>query len=137
MHNDAPTFYPCCAKSSNSTHNDRWICRGGPTAWRPLSPGLNPPDFYMLGHHKTRVYPATTNNKNTLHLHIVDVSQTIRNYPGIFEWIRLFMMGLAERSLNLVDILSTHYKCTLSAVNSQINFFRTHVDPGIFLFWYE
>jgi hypothetical protein len=30
----------------NNTYLDRWICTGGPSAWPPRSPDLNPPDFY-------------------------------------------------------------------------------------------
>jgi hypothetical protein len=33
----------------NNIHQDRWIGRGGPTAWPSSSPDFNPPDFYLWG----------------------------------------------------------------------------------------
>lgn len=34
----------------------RWIGRGGPVAWPPRSPDLNPLDFFLWGHLKGKVY---------------------------------------------------------------------------------
>jgi hypothetical protein len=37
----------------SNTYHDRWIGRGGPTAWPPRSPGWNPMDFFPVGTPKT------------------------------------------------------------------------------------
>jgi hypothetical protein len=42
----------------SNTYHDRWIGRGGHTAWPPRSPDLNPLYFYLWGHLNTRVYAA-------------------------------------------------------------------------------
>jgi hypothetical protein len=34
----------------------RWAGAGGPVAWSPRSPDLNPLDFYLWGHSKSSVY---------------------------------------------------------------------------------
>jgi hypothetical protein len=45
--------------------------------------------------------------------------KTIRNFPGIFERMRRAML---RRALNLMeDILSSYYKCGLSAVAKKVN----------------
>jgi hypothetical protein len=51
---------------SNSYH-DRWIGRGGPTAWPPRSPDLNPLDFYLW-----RTPVASVDNEEALPRRIVD-----------------------------------------------------------------
>jgi hypothetical protein len=69
------------------------------------------------------VYAAPVDNEEALHRRIVDACQTIGNYPGIFErmW-RSMMRSTSEFALNLIeDILSTHYKSTLSAVTHKLN----------------
>jgi hypothetical protein len=80
----------------NNTYHDRWIGRGGPSAWPPRSPELNPPDFYLWGHLKTLVYAAPVDNEKALHHRIADACQTIRNYPGIFARMRRAMMRRVE-----------------------------------------
>jgi hypothetical protein len=80
----------------NNTYRDRWIGRGGPTAWPPPSPDLNPLDIYLWGRLKSLVYAAHVDNEETLHHGIVSACQTIRNYPGIFELLRGSMMRRFE-----------------------------------------
>jgi hypothetical protein len=76
----------------SNTYHDRWIGRGGPTAWPPCSTSdLNPLNFYLWGHLKTPV-----DNEETLHHRIVDACQTVCNYPSIFEWMRWSMMRHVE-----------------------------------------
>jgi len=40
------------------TFGHRWIGRNGPTEWPPRSPDLTPPDFFLWGHAKEKVYGA-------------------------------------------------------------------------------
>jgi hypothetical protein len=52
--------------------------------------------FLPLGTPENRVYAAPIDNEETLQHRIADACLTIRNYPGIFEQIRLSVMGLVE-----------------------------------------
>jgi hypothetical protein len=46
MHDGVPAHFSRAARDvPNNNHHDRWIGRGGPTAWPPRSPDLNPLDF--------------------------------------------------------------------------------------------
>jgi hypothetical protein len=132
MHDGAPAHFrhPMRGVLSNTYHG-RWISRGGPTAWPPRSPDMNPPDFYLWGRLNTLVYAAPVDNEEALHHRIVDVCQTIHNYPGIFERLGRSMTRRVEACIESHEgILSTYYICTLSAV-TQIRCFRTQVDMDI------
>jgi hypothetical protein len=92
MHDGAPAHFSRAVRDVyNYTNYYRWIGRGGPIAWTPCSPDLNPPDFKLWGHLKTLVYAAPVENKR-----IVNTCQTIRNVPGIFERMRRSMMRRVE-----------------------------------------
>jgi hypothetical protein len=46
IHIGAPTHFSHAALDVlNNTYHDRWIGRGGPTAWSPRTPHLHPLDF--------------------------------------------------------------------------------------------
>jgi hypothetical protein len=47
----------------SNTYRDRWIGRGGPTAWPPRSPGLNPVDFYLCRHLNSLVHAIHADKK--------------------------------------------------------------------------
>jgi hypothetical protein len=97
MHDGAPAHFSRAVRDVlNNTYHDQRIGRGGPTAWPPRSPDLNPMDFYLCGHVKTLVYAAPSDNEETLHHRIVDACQTIWNYPVIFVPMRWPMMRLVE-----------------------------------------
>jgi hypothetical protein len=57
MHDGAPAHF------LSNTYHDRWTGRGGPTAWPPRSPDLNPLDLYLWGHVKTFMYAAPVDNE--------------------------------------------------------------------------
>jgi hypothetical protein len=78
------------------SYHGRWIGRGGPTAWPPRPTDLNPLDFSLWGHLKALVYAAPVDNEETLYHRTVDVCQTIRYYPAIFERMRRSMMRRVE-----------------------------------------
>jgi hypothetical protein len=78
MHSGAPTHFSHAVPDILShTCHDRWIGRGGPTAWSPSSPDFSPLDFYMWGHLNAFVYAATVDNEEALHYRIVDPCQII------------------------------------------------------------
>jgi hypothetical protein len=97
MHDGAPAHFSRGVRNDlNSTYHDLWVGTGGPTAWPPRSPDLNPLNFYLWGHLKTLVYAASVDKEEVLHHRIVETCQTIRNYPGIFERMRRSTMRSAE-----------------------------------------
>jgi hypothetical protein len=101
-HVDAPAHFSRAVRHvpSNTCH-DRWIARGEPTAWCPLStPDLNPLNFYLWQHLNTLVYAAPVDNKEALHHGIVDVCQTIHNCPAISERMRQYMMRRVEACID-------------------------------------
>ncbi|KAJ4442906.1 hypothetical protein ANN_04500 [Periplaneta americana] len=70
---------------------DRWIGRGGPIAWPPRSPDLNPLDFYLGGHLKSLVYSSPVPGLESLRNRIVACSEDIRNTPGVWDRVRRSM----------------------------------------------
>jgi hypothetical protein len=85
-HECAPAHFSRAVRDVlNNTYHHRWTGRGGPTAWPPRSPDMNPLDFYLWGHLKPLVYSAPVDNEEALRHCIVDACQAIRNCPGIFE----------------------------------------------------
>jgi hypothetical protein len=97
MHYGGPTHFSRAVRDVlNNTYHDLQIGKGGPTAWPPRSPDLNPLDSYLWGHLKTLVYATPLDNKEALHHRTVDASQTICIYPGIFQLMRRSMMRRVE-----------------------------------------
>jgi hypothetical protein len=134
MHDGAPAqFSRAVIDVLSNTYHDRWIGIGGPTAWSPPSPDLNPLDFYLWGHLKTLVYAAPVDNEEALRHSIVDACHTIRNYPGIFELMRRSMMRRAEVC---IESYGGHFEHLLQmyslSFNSQIKCFLTHGHMDIF-----
>jgi hypothetical protein len=86
------TFSHAARDVLNNTYHDRWIGRGGPTAWPTSSPDLFPPVLYLWGSLKSLMYVVPDDNGETLHHRIVDACQTIRNCPGIFARMRRSMV---------------------------------------------
>jgi hypothetical protein len=82
LHDGAP---PHCSRAVrdvlSNTRHERGIGRGGPTAWPPRSPDLNPLDFCWWGHLATLVYAAPVYEEAH---RLVDACQITCNYPGIF-----------------------------------------------------
>jgi hypothetical protein len=97
MHDGATAHFSRAVRNGLcNTYHDLWIGRGGPTAWPPRSPDLNPLDFYLWRHLKPLVYAAPVDNEEALHHRVVDACQTIRNYPSNFERMRRPMMRRVE-----------------------------------------
>ncbi|KAJ4426274.1 hypothetical protein ANN_27086 [Periplaneta americana] len=75
---------------------DRWIGRGGPIAWPPRSPDLNPLDFYLWGRLKSLVYSSPVPDLESLRNRIVACSEDIRNTPGVWDRVRRSMRHRCE-----------------------------------------
>ncbi|KOC59408.1 hypothetical protein WH47_11037, partial [Habropoda laboriosa] len=66
----------------------RWIGRGGPVAWPPRSPDLNPLDYFLWGYLKSQVYSSPINDLEELRNRIHHACQIIRQRCGISERVR-------------------------------------------------
>lgn len=61
----------------------RWIGRGGPIAWPPRSPDLNPLDFYFWGQLKSLVYATEVDTEAELRHRIIAAADAVRQQPGL------------------------------------------------------
>lgn len=68
LHDGAPAHYGRGVTNFlNKQYPNRWIDYGGPFAWPPQSPDLNPLDFFMWGHMKTLTHSmGKPNNRDQL-----------------------------------------------------------------------
>jgi hypothetical protein len=67
LHDGPPAYFSRAVRGVlNNTYCDRWIGRGGPTAWPRRSPDLNPLDFYLWGQLKALAYAAPVDNEEAL-----------------------------------------------------------------------
>jgi hypothetical protein len=108
----------------SNTYHDRWIGRGGPTAWSPRLPDSNSLDFVPMGHLKPHAYPAPVANEEAFYHRIVDACQAILNYAGIFEQMQRSMMNYVQACIESYGgfaALIINYECTPSAVTHKLN----------------
>ncbi|KAJ4440078.1 hypothetical protein ANN_08211 [Periplaneta americana] len=123
LHDGAPAHFSRTARRYlDGRFPDRWIGRGGPIAWPPRSPDLNPLDFYLWGHLKSLVYSSPVPDLESLRNRIVACSEDIRNTPGVCDRVRRSSMSnfflselvwfvFSERckqSVPLASLLSKH-----------------------------
>ncbi|KAJ4425894.1 hypothetical protein ANN_27520 [Periplaneta americana] len=86
FHDGAPAHFSRTARRYlDRRFPDRWIGRGGPIAWPPRSPDLNPLDFYLWGHLKSLVYSSSVPDLESLRDRIVACSEDIYNTPGVWD----------------------------------------------------
>ncbi|KAJ4442441.1 hypothetical protein ANN_04027 [Periplaneta americana] len=102
--------------------------RGGPIAWPPPSPDLNPLDFYLWGHLKSLVYSSPVPDLESLRNQIVACSEDIRNTPGVWDRVRRSMRHRCEARVNLIkdengDLLADSH----SILNRWKNYCGSHV----------
>jgi hypothetical protein len=115
MYDGAPAHFSRAVQDAlNSIYHNRRTGRGGPIAWPPRCPNLNPLDFYLWGHRKTLVYAAPVDNEEAFHHRIVNACQTIRNYPSIFK-------RMGQSIMRRVENLILFYKCALSNITHKLN----------------
>lgn len=89
MHDGAPAHFSIAVRNHlDATYPGRWIGRGGPVAWPPRSPDLNPLDFFFWGHLKSLVYQTPVDTLEDLTARIVVASADIASTPGMFERVR-------------------------------------------------
>ncbi|KAJ4443770.1 hypothetical protein ANN_05548 [Periplaneta americana] len=97
LHDGAPVHFSRTARRYlDRRFPDRWIGRGGPIAWPPRSPLLNPLDFYLWGHLKSLVYSSPVPDLESLRNRLVACSEDIRNTPGVWDRVRRSMRHRCE-----------------------------------------
>jgi hypothetical protein len=130
MHDGALAHFSCAVWDVlNNTYHDRWIGRGGPIAWPPSSPDLNPLDFHPWGHLKILVYAAPVDNEEALTIALwVPVRISATTLASLNGWGSPWW-NVSRQALNLKDILSAYYKSTLSAITHKLNV------SGLLLIW--
>ncbi|KAJ4443132.1 hypothetical protein ANN_04782 [Periplaneta americana] len=112
LHDGAPAHFSRTARRYlDRRFPDRWIGRGGPIAWPPCSPDLNPLDFYLWGHLKSLVYSSPVPDLESLRNRIVACSEDIRNTPGVWDRVRrsmrqrfLFEITQTDRHQTSLDV---------------------------------
>nr|XP_034192564.1 uncharacterized protein LOC117609914 [Osmia lignaria] len=94
QHDEAPAHYAANVRAHlNETFQDRWIGRGGPVAWPPQSPDMNPVDFYLWGHLRNEVYRQHIKSREEAVARIHAVVKTIS-----VETLRKVQRNVASRA---------------------------------------
>lgn len=89
MQDGAPSHTSIVARQYlNTQFPNRWIGQYGPTAWPARSPDLNPLDFYLWGHVKSKVYATPVDTEDELLPRIQAACQQIHDTPQVFERVR-------------------------------------------------
>ncbi|KAJ4428923.1 hypothetical protein ANN_25919 [Periplaneta americana] len=97
LHDGAPAHFSRTARRYlDRRFPDRCMGRGGPIAWPPRSPDLNPLDFYLWGHLKSLVYSSPVPDLESLRNRIVACSEDKRNTPGVWDRVRRSMRHRCE-----------------------------------------
>ncbi|KAJ4437429.1 hypothetical protein ANN_17573 [Periplaneta americana] len=97
LHEGAPAHFSRTARRYlDRRFPDRWIGTGGPVAWPPRSPDLNPLDFYLWGHLKSLVYSFPVPDLESLRNRIVACSEDICNTPGVWDRVLRSMRHRCE-----------------------------------------
>ncbi|KYQ47796.1 hypothetical protein ALC60_13171, partial [Trachymyrmex zeteki] len=81
QHDGAPAHFRRDVRDIlNTRYRDRWIGRGGPVAWPPLSPDINVLDFFVWGYIKESVEPRRNDTENEVREAIIAVFE--HHYTG-------------------------------------------------------
>ncbi|CAH2004529.1 unnamed protein product [Acanthoscelides obtectus] len=77
-----PTHYSRIVRNwLDENYPERWIGRGGPVAWPPRSPDLNPLDFFVWGFLKEKVYQTPVTTRDMMLIDIIrNACDKIRPY---------------------------------------------------------
>jgi hypothetical protein len=99
MQDFSPAHYSRAVRDVlSNTYCDRWIGRGGPTAWPPrstLHARFESSEHLAVGGHlKALVYAAPVDSEEAHRT--VDACQTISNYPAIYERMLRSMVRRVE-----------------------------------------
>ena len=83
QHDGTPPHYTLHVRDYfNESFPNRWLGRGGPIPWTPMSPDLTPLDFYLWGHMQTLIYETKVDSRAALRDRIFAAAEHIRNHPN-------------------------------------------------------
>ena len=86
MHDGAPPRFSRVARQFLNQHfANKWIGRGGPSAWPARSPDLNPLDFHLWEHLKSIVYATLIEHAEILRKRTEQGFRQIRETPEMTE----------------------------------------------------
>jgi len=86
QHDGAPPHFSLDVRRHlNRRFGQRWIGRGGPTAWPPRSPDLTPLDFFLWGRMKSLIYETPVETEEDLLARVLVDAQQIDETPGVME----------------------------------------------------
>lgn len=112
MHDGAPPHFPIIVRQHlNNTFGQSWIGRGGPVAWPPRSPDLNPLDFFFWGHLKNLVYKTPVESQEDLLHRIVTHCEEIRNNQGMLFRVQQRYLRLLRKC---IDVNGAHIEHKMS-----------------------
>lgn len=106
LHDGAPPHYRLVVRDYLTQLNGiRWIGRGGPVAWPPRSPDLNPLDFFLWGYLKNEVYQTEVDNIDVLRERITTAVHNLRlreqQEGGTLQLVRQNWIRRAQACLNV------------------------------------
>lgn len=89
MHDGGPTHFSREMRNQLEViYPGRWVGRGGPVAWPPHSPDLNPLGFFVQSRIKSVVYEMPEDTPEYLITCIDMTVADINGTPDIFERVR-------------------------------------------------
>lgn len=108
MHDGAPPHFAITVRQYLNQHfPDRWLGRGGPVAWPPRSPDLNPLDFCIWGYVKCLVYKQSFNSLEELRQKIIDAFNEIKGKQSLCLNIR---RSLERRYQSCIEMNGGHFE---------------------------
>lgn len=115
LHDGAPPHFRLEVRNFlNEVQQIRWIGRGGPIAWPPRSPDLNPLDFFLWGYLKNEVYRTPVQTIEDLRDRITVAVDNLRlqaqQEGGVFQlvrrnWIRRAQACIETNGQNFEQLL--------------------------------
>lgn len=115
LHDGAPPHFRLEVRNFlNEVQQIRWIGRGGPIAWPPRSPDLNPLDFFLWGYLKNEVYrtPVQTieDLRDRITLAVDNLRLQAQQEGGVFQlvrrnWIRRAQACIETNGQNFEQLL--------------------------------
>jgi hypothetical protein len=120
IHDGAPAHFSRVVRDIlNNTYHDRWICRGGPTAWPPRTPGLHPVDLLPVRTPKTPCLCSSCWQQRIISPSHCGCPSDYPQLPWHPWTVRRSVMVRVEESIkSRGGHLGTYSKCTLSELTN-------------------
>lgn len=104
-----PHFSQIARAELNQQFGHRWIGRGGPINWPARSPDLTPPDFYLWGTIKQKVYreePTTIENmRERIRLAFVEINDGNRADRVLENFKRRIRLCIEQEGMHFEHLM--------------------------------